>query len=37
VAGLDDEGRAQPGMVGNVLEFVSELAAGVRGTGVRGK
>ena len=31
VAGLDDEGRAQPGMVGNVLEFVSALAAGVRG------
>jgi tryptophan synthase alpha chain len=31
VAGLDDDGRAQPGMVGNVLEFVSELAAGVRG------
>ena len=30
VAGLDDEGRAQPGMVGNVLEFVSALAAGVR-------
>ena len=31
VAGLDDEGRAQPGMVRNVLEFVSALAAGVRG------
>ena len=31
VAGLDDEGRAQPGMVGNVLEFVRALAAGVRG------
>ena len=31
VAGLDDEGRAQPVMVGNVLEFVSALAAGVRG------
>lgn len=31
VAGLDDEGRAQPGMVGNVLEFVSALAVGVRG------
>ena len=31
VAGLDDEGRAQPGMVGNVLEFVSALAARVRG------
>ena len=31
VAGLDDEGCAQPGMVGNVLEFVSALAAGVRG------
>ncbi|MGB0553587.1 MAG: tryptophan synthase subunit alpha [Alphaproteobacteria bacterium] len=31
VAGLDDEGRAQPGMVGNLLEFVSALAAGVRG------
>jgi len=31
MAGLDDEGRAQPGMVGNVLEFVSALAAGVRG------
>ena len=31
VAGLDDEGRAQPGMVGNVLEFVSALAAGVCG------
>jgi tryptophan synthase alpha chain len=31
VAGLDDDDRAQPGMVGNVLEFVSELAIGVRG------
>ncbi len=31
VAGLDDEGRAQPGMVENVLEFASALAAGVRG------
>jgi tryptophan synthase alpha chain len=30
VAGLDDDGHAQPGMVRNVLEFVSELAAGVR-------
>jgi tryptophan synthase alpha chain len=30
VAGLDDDGRAKPGMVRNVLEFVSELAAGVR-------
>jgi tryptophan synthase alpha chain len=29
VAGLDDDDLAQPGMAGNVLEFVSELAAGV--------
>jgi tryptophan synthase alpha chain len=29
VAGLDDDDLAQPGMVENVLEFVSELAAGV--------
>jgi tryptophan synthase alpha chain len=30
VAGLDNDDRAQPGMVGNVLEFVNELATGVR-------
>jgi tryptophan synthase alpha chain len=29
VAGLDNDDRAQPGMVGNVLEFVNELATGV--------
>ena len=31
VAGLDGEGRPKPGLAGPVLDFVRELAAGVRG------
>jgi len=31
VAGLDDDGRPAPGLAGKVLDYVRELAAGVRG------
>jgi len=31
VAGLDDDGRPAAGLAGSVLDFVRELAAGVRG------
>ena len=30
-SGLDEEGRARPGMVADVLDFIGALAAGVRG------
>jgi len=33
---LDETGRALPGLVDAVLSFVSELAGGVRGAGVKG-
>ena len=32
-AGVDAKGRAKPGLAGSVLDFVRELAAGVRGEG----
>jgi tryptophan synthase alpha chain len=31
VAGLDDDGRPTPGLAGKVLDYIRELAAGVRG------
>ncbi len=33
VAGLDENGRADPALAANVLDYVRELAAGVRGQG----
>ncbi len=33
VAGLDEDGRATPGLAASVLAYVGELAAGVRGSG----
>lgn len=35
--GLDADGRPKPGLVEGVLDFVGELAAGVRGVGVHGQ
>ena len=35
VGGLDDDGRPKPGLAAEVLDYVRELAAGVRGGGSR--